>query len=74
MTDSGTADTLHEFDASDRGDCNGEPAMTPIRPDTEPSPLTPPPRRTLATAFAAGGAAAWLLLGAPGEGLPENIA
>ena len=42
MTDSGSPRTLHEFDASDRGDCHGEPAMTPIRPDSDASPLTPP--------------------------------
>ena len=41
MTGSGTASTLHELDASDRGACNGEPAMTPIRPDSDPS-TTPP--------------------------------
>jgi len=41
MTDSGTGATLHELDASDRGACNGESAMTPTRPDSDPSP-TPP--------------------------------
>jgi hypothetical protein len=41
MTHSGTASTLHEFDASDRGACNGVPAMTPTRPDPDASP-TPP--------------------------------
>ena len=43
MTDSGTATTLHEIDASDRGACTGEPAMTLTPPDPNPTPLAPTP-------------------------------
>ena len=41
MTNSGTATTLHEIDASDRGASTGEPAMTLTPPDPEPTPTAP---------------------------------
>jgi hypothetical protein len=43
MTDSGTAATLHEFAASDRGARTGEPAMTLTPPDPYPTPTAPTP-------------------------------
>jgi hypothetical protein len=41
MTTSGTATTLHEIDASDRGASTGELAMTLTPPDPEPTPTAP---------------------------------